>query len=103
MKYPYAYEAFTQAISLMATSPETLNERIGNAYINHLLKLKSSDLPEEIRYRFESLSDKLTRVEPSGVEGRVMATLKRMSIGEAIEVAQEILSMAAIVKSRNWE
>ncbi len=103
MKYPYAYEAFTQAISSMATSPETLHERIGNAYINHLLQLKSSDLPEEIRYRFESLSDKLTGVEQSGGEGSVMATVKRMSIGEAIEVAKEILSMAAIVKSRNWE
>ena len=97
MKYSYPYEIFSLAVDSMAGSPESLQQRIANAYIYHLIKLKVEDLPEELMYRFEALDKRLTN------RGNIQESIKDMGKDEAIDLAREILFMADVIKSRHRE
>lgn len=99
MKNTYPHEKFSSAISSMATSPKSIQDRVADAFVYNLIHLKSEDLPEAIRYRFTEMTKKLTSAEPIASEGSVSATTNQMTTDDAIEVATEILGMADAVES----
>ena len=100
MKYAYANKKFTAAVVEMATSPKTIQERVGDAFINHLMRLETEELPEEIRIKFGSMFQKLTTCEPVGNKGTVQTTVDQMNTDEGIELAKDIVHMADIVHSK---
>ena len=62
MKYAYANKKFKSAVTEMATSPKNIQERIGDAFINHLMHLEIEDLPEEIHLKFSNNVSKINQV-----------------------------------------
>jgi hypothetical protein len=100
MKYAYANKKFIAAVFEMATSPKNIQERVGDAFINHLMRLETEELPEEIRLKFGAVFQKLTKCEPVGSKGSVRVTIDQMSTDEGIEIAMDIVHMADIVHSR---
>ena len=103
MKNPYPYEKFSGAVTTMATSPKTIQERVGDAYLFNLSQLRAEDLPEEIQYKFKDMAEKLTSIDPVGDKGSVYATIERMSEDEAIDIANAIIHMADVVTSDYYE
>jgi hypothetical protein len=99
MSFSYVHEKFSAAIESMAASPESIQHRIANAYTYHLIRLKKEELPDEIRMDFEITAEQLTRGEPVGNEGRVMATVKQMSENEAVDIARRIVHMSDVVNA----
>jgi len=63
-KNPSPNEQFLRAVTLMATSPKTIQERIGDAYIYNLSHIKAGELPKIIRTRFAEMVERLTRCKP---------------------------------------
>ncbi|MGD9105222.1 MAG: hypothetical protein PVJ50_00540 [Desulfobacterales bacterium] len=100
MKYTYANKKFAAAVIEMATSPKNIQERVGNAFINHLMRLETEELPEEIRIKFSNMFQRLTKCEPIGNQGSVQTTIDQMSIDEGIEIAMDIVYMADILHSK---
>ena len=100
MKYAYANKKFIAAVTGMATSPKNIQERVGDAFINHLMRLETEELPEEIRIKFGTLFQKLTKCEPVGNKGSVLVTIDQMSTDEAIEIAMDIVYMADILHTK---
>lgn len=100
MKYAYANKKFTSVVIEMATSPKNIQERVGDAFINHLMRLETEELPEEIRIKFSNMFQRLTKCEPIGDKGSVQATIDQMSTDEAVEIAMDIVYMADIVHSK---
>ena len=100
MKYAYTNKKFTAAVIEMATSPKNIQERVGDAFVNHLMRLETEELPEEIRLKFGTMFQKLTKCEPVGNKGSVQATIDQMSTDEGIEIAMDIVHMADIVHSK---
>ena len=100
MKYAYANKKFTAAVAGMVTSPKTIQDRVGDAYINHFMRLETEELPEESRIKFSNMFQRLTICEPIGNKGSVQATISQMSTDEAIEIAMDIVYMADIVHSK---
>jgi len=103
MKYAYANKKFTAAVIGMATSPKNIQERVGDAFINHLMRLETEELPEEIRLKFSTVFQRLTKCEPVGDKGTVRVTIDQMSTDEGIEIAMDIVHMADILHSRSSE
>jgi hypothetical protein len=103
MTYAYANKNFTAAVNGMATSPKNIQERVGDAFINHLMRLETEELPEEIRLKFGTVFQKLTKCEPVGNKGSVRITIDQMSTDEGIEIAMDIVHMADIVHSKSSE
>lgn len=99
MKNPYPYEKFSNAVAGMAVSPKSIQERVADAFIYNLIHLEAAELPEAIRHQFIALRENLTAIKPTGDEGRIFATTDKMSTQEAVDVAQEIVTMADIVEA----
>jgi len=100
MKYAYANKKFTAAVFGMATSPKNIQERVGDAFINHLMRLETEELPKEIRLKFSNVFQKLTKCERIGNKGSVRDTIDQMSTDEGIEIAMDIVHMADILHSK---
>ena len=88
----YTWEKFHAAIETL-TGPGTIKERLGDAFLYSLLMLKPEDLPEHLQSDFQQLCDDLSRVQASGDEGNIKATVKVMSDDEASTHVKKIVSM----------
>lgn len=88
-----AWEKFQGATLSLARSG-ALKDRITDAYRNHLSHVDESELPKELREPFRAFSHTVTR-EPPLVRGddAFRATLRKMSNGEAEEVAKSVVRM----------
>jgi hypothetical protein len=91
---------FSTAVSLMAASPKTIQERVGDVYLYHLCHVKTEELPEKIKTDFEDLKTWLTSEQPIRDEGSVNATIRNRTKFEAIKIAQKIVNMTEIIESR---
>ncbi|OQY01197.1 MAG: hypothetical protein B6I26_04890 [Desulfobacteraceae bacterium 4572_130] len=95
----YPNEKFSNAITTLATSPKSIQERIADAFIFDIIHVKAKDVPEDIQYRLEKLQKKMTSVEPISDEGRIIATTRNMTTDEAVEIANEIVYLADIINN----
>jgi len=98
MALAYADEKFSAAIHTLATAPGPIKPRLIEAIAVDIGYIQPErDLPEELRDDFVALIDRVTHDSPTvsnPADGRVQATIGRMTDAEAVEIAQEILSFA---------
>lgn len=93
MHHTTAWEKFQGATLSLARSG-ALKERLTDAYRNHLSRIDETELPKELRDDFRSFSHALTRERPLvRGEDAFRATLRKMSNGEAEEVATSVVRM----------
>ena len=95
----YPDQKFSNAITTLATSPKSIQERIADAFIFDIMHVKAKDVPEDIKYRFKELQKKMTSVEELSDEGRIVATTRNMTTDEAVEIANEIVCLADIINN----
>jgi hypothetical protein len=95
MALDYIWEKLYTAVNILATGQGTIQERLGSAYRDSLMRLRGveNEIPEEIRNDFEALEKALTREEAKGDEGTIAATMRVMEADEAAKHAETILSM----------
>ena len=93
-----AWEKLQGATMSLARSG-ALKDRLTDAYRNHLAQLEEDELPKEMRDDFRIFSDALTRERPL-VRGddAFRATIRKMSNGEAEEVATWVVRMFAALQ-----
>ena len=76
-----------------------IKQRLITAFEGHLDDIEDGSLPLVIRSDFEKLRSRMTGVEPLNGEGRIKATVRKMSIYEADRCAHRILEIyAALVR-----
>jgi hypothetical protein len=73
--------------------PSPLKQRLTDAFTHHLLDLPNYDVPGELRPDFEALRQSMTRIKPAPGESAVIATVRKMSIGEADACAARIVEL----------
>ena len=86
---PTLLHRFTKAAKVVSSDNTPTRECVCGAYRDHLSNIISDDLPEEIQIIYESVTDRLTSVEPPGDIG----------IDEVSYLAREILFMADAVQA----
>lgn len=88
-----AWEKLRSA-TISLTRAGAMKDRMTDAYRNHLSTLAESDFPAELRDDFRIMHDALTR-EPPTIRGddAFRATVRKMSNGEAEEVASWIVQL----------
>jgi hypothetical protein len=100
MSIGYAWEKLHVGVLILASGNDSVQERLGRAYANSIMRLTPEDLPEAIREKFEQLEEEMTSVAPSGDEGRIAATTQAMSEEAASALAEQIVSMYDAVTRR---
>jgi hypothetical protein len=91
----YVRERLAQAVHALATADGPLPERLFSASLA-ISTLRSRDFADpESRADFGAIREMLTRREADANEGRIRATLARISDAEAAAVAERIFELDA--------
>ncbi len=91
-----AWESLHKATLELAKS-SALKQRLTDAFTRYLIDLPSSDMPGAARQDFEALRQSMTRIRPQHGECPVVATVRKMSIGEADACAARIVALLDIL------
>lgn len=83
------------ALTLVGAAP--VKQRLSRAFCEHLAGLTEPELPREIRQDFASLRSCLTRAKPVVGQGPVEASVRKLSEGEAADLAARIIEMYEVV------
>ena len=87
-----AWESLHKATLELARSTP-LKQRLTDAYTRHLLELPTCELPGELHQDFDGLRQAMTRIPPAPGESAVIATVRKMSIGDADACATRIVEL----------
>ncbi len=87
-----AWENFHKATLELAKSA-ALKQRLTDAFSRHLQDMAASEMPGELRGDFESLRKRMTQVSPLRGETAVAATVRKMSLDEAVACAARIVAL----------
>jgi hypothetical protein len=86
----YAWEKSYLALRGMASSPKTVQQRAGDAFVFNLMHIHEENVTPEIWKRLDALRAKLSRYPAQGDEGNIAATAARIGDEEARDNANEI-------------
>ncbi|MDP9197697.1 MAG: hypothetical protein M3O07_00580 [Pseudomonadota bacterium] len=70
-----------------------IKQRLTDAFTHHLLDLPNYEIPGELRPDFDLLRQSMTRIPPAHGESAIVATVRKMSIGDADACANLIVGM----------
>ncbi len=80
---------YLATLALVGSAP--IKQRLATAYQQNLVDLEHEELPEAIQSEFGQLREALHKVRPLNGEGRVPASVRKMSSHEADEFAAKIV------------
>ena len=101
--YSYLWEKFMLAVTGMAKSSSSIQQRIAYAYLDHMLGLIPRHFPDDLWQEFDRIERKLTSETPVGNEGAVQATVSSMSEEMASDIAKEIVNLFGEIDNRYHE
>jgi hypothetical protein len=83
-----------EAATVSLTRPESIKDRLADAYRNYLAYVDERDLPADVCEEFRALIDTLTRVPPElRGDDALRATVRKMSIHDAAAAAFAVVRM----------
>ena len=97
-----AWESLHKAVLELA-KPSPIKQRLIDAFTRHLLDLPAYEVPGDLRQDFEALRLSMTRIRPAPGESQVMATVRKMSIGEADACAARIVALLDLMHRNSLE
>ncbi len=84
---------FYTAVSVLAGHGR-LKQRLVKAYEENLAVIEDEDLPIAVKQSFADLRHMMSRVDPvMKREGRIRASVRKMSVGEADECAHKMIDL----------
>ena len=83
---------FYAAMSVLA-GHGNIKQRLIQAFEENLASIEDADLPVAVKQSFADLRTAMSGVDPLNGEGRIRATVRKMSVPEADECAQMMLSL----------
>ena len=94
MGHDYGWEKLFVAVLSLAGSPDTIQQRLLNAFISSLIRIRpEEDLPQGIQDEFKTLREQLTHRPARGNEGTAAATILAMTEEEASKHAETIVGL----------
>lgn len=92
----YLSDRFRRAVKVLAGSGQ-VKQRLMVAYETHLEEIADDELPTSVRASFVSLQSMMHRVAPLNGEGPIRASVRKMSVADAQECAELIVSIFSVV------
>ena len=98
----YHVDRLFAAVSVMVTHGP-VKQRLIKAYEDHLDAVEEDELPEEIRDSMSELHRRMYGVAPTNGEGRICASVRKMSKDEADYCARLIVTMYGVTARHSDE
>ncbi len=83
---------FYSAVSVLAGHGH-IKQRLVKAYEENLAVIEDEDLPIAVQQSFADLRHMMSRVDPLKREGRIRASVRKMSVAEADECAHKVIDL----------
>ncbi len=83
---------FYAAVSVLA-GHGNIKQRLTKAFDEHLSLIEDDELPVTVKQAFADLKTEMSQVAPLNGEGRVWATVRKMSVTEADACAQAMIDL----------
>ncbi len=83
---------FYAAVSVLA-GHGYIKQRLVKAYEENLAVIEEEDLPIAIKQSFADLRHMMSRVDPVKAEGRIRASVRKMSVEEADQCAHKMINL----------
>ncbi len=83
---------FYAAVSVLAGHGR-IKQRLVKAYEENLAVIEDEDLPIAVKQSFADLRHMMSRVDPVKAEGRIRASVRKMSVNKADECAHKIIDL----------
>ncbi len=83
---------FYAAVSVLAGHGR-IKQRLVKSYEENLAVIEEEDLPVAVKQSFADLRQMMSRVDPVKREGRIRASVRKMSVEEAVECAHKIIDL----------
>jgi len=83
---------FYAAVSVLV-GPGRIKQRLVKAYEENLAVIEDEDLPIAVKQTFADLRHMMSRVDPVKAEGRIRASVRKMSVAEAEECAHKMIDL----------
>ena len=80
------------AVSVL-TGHGRIKQRLVKAYEENLAGIEDEDLPIAVKQSFANLRHMMSRVDPLNREGRIRASVRKMSVKEADECAHKMIEL----------
>lgn len=94
MSQDYTREKLSVAVDALASSAASIQDRLANAGISALSRLKPDDfVAASDQVLFEEIMAALTAEEPVGQMGTIESTVRGMDDGAAVAVARDIMEL----------
>jgi hypothetical protein len=97
MELGYARQVLDLAVESFVADTGSLQDRLCEAYVSHLIKLREENFTPELWIRFRKLKKAVTMYAAKGDEGVVKASTSKMTDNEASQWIKEILSLFSAV------
>ncbi len=88
----YHVDRFFAAASVLAGDGH-IKKRLLKAYQEHLADITVDELPKGMKTAFAELKSRMSEVAPLNGEGRICATVRKMSVHEASDCAVSVISL----------
>lgn len=95
-------DRFYAALTVVAGYGD-IKQRLIGAFETHLDTIEDEELPPDAGRKFVALRNLMTGVQPANGEGRIRATVRKMSVYEADSCARRILDIYTVLVRRNEE
>jgi hypothetical protein len=87
-----------EAATVSLTRPESIKDRLADAYRNYLAYVHEDELPADVCEEFRALTDTLTRTAPElRGDDALRATVRKMSSNDAAAAASAVVRMFGAV------
>jgi hypothetical protein len=83
---------FYAAVSALA-GHGNIKQRLIVAFEEHLTHIESDEIPIAVKQSFADLREMMSGVEPLNGEGRIRASVRKMSVVEADDCAQKMIDL----------
>lgn len=84
---------FFAAVMTLSCHSGTLQQRLADAYADHLLSTTADELPPDLRPVFKAIEVRMNAVEPEGDDDPFEAATRRLSDEEVTELIERILAL----------
>ena len=84
--------SFSAAVSVLAGHGH-IKQRLIEAYEDNLSEIEEGELPVPVKQQFADLKHLMHRVTPLNGEGPICASVRKMSIDEAVHCAQLLVDL----------
>lgn len=84
---------FFAAVLALARHTGSLQDRLADAYADHLLQVTADELPPELRPAFREVEERMNAAEPEGDEDPFQAAARRLSDDEARGLIERLVAL----------